>query len=304
MTHGADTEWDETMPLNSEGIKYGAQEIRLLRAAVGLRIDKEHDALAGSSAGGEHKQGSGKIYYDVAGSAPTQRPDEATNFTTADSGRLFYETDTGKLKVYVFGTGWVDVKANDYVALSVLSGDIQASPVIITPTIASFVNSGHNHTTAAKGGRAYPLYMLYEHRETNGVDGGTATTGSWLLFDDWTEVQDEGSDGVLAESNKAITLQIGTYVIRAWHVFFGCDAARLRLYNSSDSDVELEGGNAFSTTSASAVAHLEGKFTLAAAQSVRLEYQVGSTQATNGLGVKAEFGQELYGAIALWKVAD
>jgi len=309
MANGSAGAWDVDSPTNAEDAGSGASEIRYLREGVGTRMSKEHATLATGGAGGEHVAGSAFSYYETGAeeSVPTERPN-GDSLTSADNGRLWYRTDTGAIYVYIHST-WTLVKAGDYVANSVLGTDLEESPTIVTPTIADLTNMTHDHADAAGGGRAYPLYMLYEDRENSGVDGGAAVLDgvNWQLFEGWAEVQDEGSDGVLAESDKAITLQAGTYVIRAWHTFFACKAVRIRLYNSSGGgSIELQGGNAYAhgTSSSSVVAHLEGEFTLDEAQNVRLEYRVGTAQATNGLGVKAGFGQELYGAIALWKVAD
>jgi hypothetical protein len=73
-------------------------EIRDLRTGVGIRMNKEHATLATASAGGEHKEGSAKAYYES--SEPTQRPDGVTNLDSNDAGRIWIDSDDDSLKIY------------------------------------------------------------------------------------------------------------------------------------------------------------------------------------------------------------
>ena len=79
--------WDETAPANGDSLALADDQIRGLRMGVKDRLDKEHVAFAGSTAGGEHKEGSGKVYYQAG--APTTKPDGATSLDSADEGRLW-----------------------------------------------------------------------------------------------------------------------------------------------------------------------------------------------------------------------
>lgn len=97
------TSWDETVPVIGSDRRDGHQEILGLRKGLRIRLEYEHDTLAASSVGGEHKKGSAKTYYQPA--EPTQRPDAATNLGPADEGRLWIHDTTRVLKVYDDGTG-------------------------------------------------------------------------------------------------------------------------------------------------------------------------------------------------------
>ena len=104
MPHpGTGIKWDEELPRDDDPRHYGDDEIRDLRKGINLRVQKEHEILAGASSteaeGGEHKKGSAKAYY--TSTAPTKRPDTSTPFTSDDEGRLWVDTtDSGySLKV-------------------------------------------------------------------------------------------------------------------------------------------------------------------------------------------------------------
>lgn len=92
MPHdGTGTGWNETQPSDSDNISLGAQELRDLRKGVRIRLEKEHTDVDVSSAGGEHLEGSAKIYRQDA--APTNRPDGLTALDSDDDGRMWLESD-------------------------------------------------------------------------------------------------------------------------------------------------------------------------------------------------------------------
>lgn len=118
MANNSETDWDEAAPAGSDPRNKGDDEIRYLRASVRARLAKEHDTPATSSAGGEHKAGSAKVYY--ATSDPTLRPDGVTALSAADAGRLLYRSDLAALKVYS-GSAWGLVGASGGAAFAVLN---------------------------------------------------------------------------------------------------------------------------------------------------------------------------------------
>ncbi len=102
MAHSGDgTGWSETTPAGTEPIYLGALEIRDLRKGLNLRIKKEHVIMSATTGGAEHKSGSAMAYALATASAPTLRPDAATSFTSADIGRVWYDTTLNVLKILV-----------------------------------------------------------------------------------------------------------------------------------------------------------------------------------------------------------
>ena len=98
---GDGTGYNEAIPAGTDPIYLGALEIREVKKATNLRIKKEHDIFAASTVGGEHKTGSAMAYALATASAPTLRPDAATAFTSADVGRVWYDTTLNVLKILV-----------------------------------------------------------------------------------------------------------------------------------------------------------------------------------------------------------
>ncbi len=104
--------WTISEPGDTDPRNEGATEIRGLRAGVGIRMDKEHNALSGSASpadGGEHKAGSA-VAYRAATTQPSNRPD-GVSLTSADEGRFFIDSADGN-RLYVYtGSTWVAVAA-------------------------------------------------------------------------------------------------------------------------------------------------------------------------------------------------
>lgn len=94
---GTGTGWAENSPASTEAVSTGPIEFKDLRTGVRLRMKKEHVEPAGSTAGGEHKNGSAKCWYQVT--EPTVRPDGTTALTDDDKGRLWFDTNA-RPKIY------------------------------------------------------------------------------------------------------------------------------------------------------------------------------------------------------------
>ena len=105
----AGTTWTESEPALTDPRYLGQQEIRGLRTGVRLRTQREHETFAASTAGGWHRAGSAKAYYQSG--EPSQRPDAATALNADDDGRLWVDSDDNKLYVYVDPGGFEAVGA-------------------------------------------------------------------------------------------------------------------------------------------------------------------------------------------------
>ena len=116
---GTGTGWAETDPTDSEFVSDGAQEIRDIRKGTRIRTEYEHETFAASSAGGEHKKGSAKAYYQDA--SPANRPDGSTALTSADAGRMLVASSTQIASVYDIVSGFLPLKAaTDNASLSAI----------------------------------------------------------------------------------------------------------------------------------------------------------------------------------------
>ena len=84
------TAWDTASPDIDQLIGNHYKELYDLRKGVGIRMDKEHETLATSSAGGVHKQGSARAFWQDA--APTTQIDGSA-WDSGDTGSLWFDTN-------------------------------------------------------------------------------------------------------------------------------------------------------------------------------------------------------------------
>lgn len=102
--------WDESYPDIDDVYGQSFLEIRDLRKGMRIRLEKEHNTIGISGAGGEHKQGSAISYAGNYSAAwPEHRPDGTTDLTAADTGRIALDTTSipNRFAIYTHGTGWV-----------------------------------------------------------------------------------------------------------------------------------------------------------------------------------------------------
>jgi hypothetical protein len=143
-----------------------------------------------------------------------------------------------------------------------------------------------------------------QHQASDGVDGGTFTSGAWQTRPLSTVVSNDITGASLATNE--ITLPAGTYYIDANAMGFTVTRHQARLYNVTDAAAVLYGMNAFSTgTNNGNYASVRGKFTIAAEKALRLEHQCGTTASNTGFGYPCTFGNtEVYADVLIWKLTE
>ena len=146
-------------------------------------------------------------------------------------------------------------------------------------------------------------YILLQDIKASGSDGGTFTSGSWVTRILNTEVVDEGGNCSL--SSNQFTLAAGTYEYKISCPAFRCDNHQAVLYNVTDAAIVAYGTSEISGPSDATGTRswVAGKMTLAAPKVFEVQHQCIATQATNGLGVGAGLGSELYTIAELWRTA-
>lgn len=138
-----------------------------------------------------------------------------------------------------------------------------------------------------------------QDQKTLGTNGGTATAGAWQTRVLNTVVLNEIA-GASLTSNQ-FTLPIGKFEIDAKAPIFAINGHQIRLQNITDTTTMFYGLSSYSA-SEGGLSMLKGKFTLAAPKVFELQHRFASTRATNGIGVAASFGTEIYSDVFVRKV--
>ena len=88
------TKWDITSPDIDQPYGNDYKEIYDLRKGIAIRMNKEHETLATSSAGGVHKPGSAVAWHLATASIPAKQVDGTTALDSGDNGRMWHDITT------------------------------------------------------------------------------------------------------------------------------------------------------------------------------------------------------------------
>lgn len=280
MAHdGTGTGWDETSPSDSEAIEDGATEVRDLRKAARIRLEKEHVIPATASAGGEHKAGSGMAFHQTT--TPTVRPDGTTSFTAADAGRLWVHSTNKNLSVLDNAGSFHNV--------------VPAAGVLTKTMCADGFLAG-----------ILPMAVLREVATTGNVVTGGITSGAWRTRVLNEETSDAGTIVSLDTGTGIFTLSAGTYRIFAWAIGHQIGGNQIRLRNITDSSTPT-GGNGSSELAPTGVeVHSKScfsvRFEILGTKEFKIEHYCHTTNTTDGLGKAANVGlQEVYAEVVILK---
>jgi len=212
------------------------------------------------------------------------------NATAGSEIRLPEDTDNG--------SNYVAIKAPDTIAsnltLTLPSADGSSGQVLQTngSGVLSFISSGGKFESA--------LFHVRDEK-TSGTIGGTATSGSFTKRTLNTTLTNEISGASI--SSDVITLPAGTYYINARVPFYGNpEYVKVKLRNTSDGTDALLGSNNYQNGFINDF-WVIGRFTIASQKNFELQYRVGFTVASEGLGHPSTYGTEVYADCQIWKVA-
>ena len=136
--------------------------------------------------------------------------------------------------------------------------------------------------------------------KASGTNGGTFTAGAWQTRDINTETD---PDAIVTISANQFTLGAGTYHIAASAGAAAVNAHQMRIYNITDSTVDLLGMSAFigSLVNGTTYSHCDGDITIVGTKTFELQHRCNTTNA-NGFGVAATLGNnEVYSQILITK---
>ena len=138
--------------------------------------------------------------------------------------------------------------------------------------------------------------------KASGVDGGTFTTGAWRQrdLDSLT-----GDTSFISLGTNDFSLDSGVYVITAAAPAFSVAEHQIRLWNSTSSIEEAVGSMEFNKTNATA----SSSSTITTVVSVgsagatfEIQHRCASTRSTNGFGLGASWGVNVYTQVKVQKL--
>jgi len=158
--------------------------------------------------------------------------------------------------------------------------------------------------SAGGGGIDGDDYICIRDEKTQNTHGGGFTSGAWRTRDLNVEQADSGNHCVITANQFVLTA--GDYVILAYAPASAVDEHQAKLYNVTGT-TDLIVGQTASTDSSitydNVNAIIQGKFTIAASQSLEIQHWCKSNNAGDGFGRRANIAIEVYTTVHLWKVA-
>jgi hypothetical protein len=139
--------------------------------------------------------------------------------------------------------------------------------------------------------------------QANNTNGGTATSGAWTKRTINTTLTNSIISCTLTSS--VISLPAGTYAITATSSFYATSSTQIKLRNTTDSSDTIMGAAVFNNvTNGGSAASLNGTFTITGTKNFEIQYRVGATKASEGLGTAMGFGStECFLTCTIEKVA-
>lgn len=143
---------------------------------------------------------------------------------------------------------------------------------------------------------------LLRDEKAQSTDAGDTVAGSWQRRDLTIKHGDPANNVSLA--NHQFTLAAGQYVLRARIPAFGAVGYfQARLYNITAGVTSAYGTSGrLNVTGVGGLSHIETVLIVLNSTTFELHMQA-QNAATNGLGIAAGFGTEVYSTVEIWKVA-
>ena len=155
----------------------------------------------------------------------------------------------------------------------------------------------------ASSSSAIKYIQLLDSKSATTQGGQASAVGSWYPRVINTISHDDTS--LVTVSSNLFKLPSGNYFIDASAEFNAVGRVRLRLKNSTDNTVLINGisTNASQAGGVTLSAKLSGYFTISDNKNLTIEYRTQATNNANDLGVAASFGvNEIYLIANLWKL--
>lgn len=167
--------------------------------------------------------------------------------------------------------------------------------------------NGTNAMTVASDGdvtfaNRYPQTALIADTKSQNTGGGTFTSAAWRTRTLNTEISD--LNNICSLSSDIFTLSSGTYLIEWTAPAYACDRHQTRLYDTTNSAV-IQYGNGNYANSSNAIENLSVGSAIVVISSdtgYKIEHQCGTDSVTQGFGVEANIGTEVYAQVKITKI--
>jgi len=228
-------------------------------------------------------------------------------------GLWYYETDTTKL-FYSSGKDWLGPvimpkeKPLPTTPVGIPNpkdrrlGRVFVPPVTNIATVTSKQQQRKLRKARTPTAGILTAYALIQEQKAQNKNGGAyPMLGIWQTRALNTTIYDTADITDLKQHQ--ITLDPGTYMVRASAAAYRMGNTQLRLQNVDVNQTLITGDSAFvsATASAAIVCTLTGAFTIVIPTTIELQHQGSVVTNNTGMGMAANFGTEVYATIEFWR---
>lgn len=147
-----------------------------------------------------------------------------------------------------------------------------------------------------------PIYVLVENAQSQNVDGGATSTGSFndLILN--TKTTDQSS--IASLSSNHVTLPAGTYIVRGfWPVYMASTGvAATQLYDVTNAAILIKGPGRYVKGDVNMDIPITGLIVLSGSAALAWQYRVSVSHA-QGQGIAGTFNTEHYAQLEFIKIA-
>ena len=180
-----------------------------------------------------------------------------------------------------------------------VNGD-DGDSVFTQTTFSEYAELNLGFKTASGGSEAY---AYIKDVKTNGVSGGTFTSGAWRTKD--LNDLDTNIVGASLSANR-FTLPAGTYEIQSTAPSFSAGRHNSKLRNITNSSDVLIGSGSYDAGPypyAESQSFINGTFTILSTTDFEIQHRCEVTETNNGFGVESNFGvNEVYTQVRIKKI--
>lgn len=176
-----------------------------------------------------------------------------------------------------------------------------------TLKVSNIQDISNNAAMSISGGdvtfnNRYPQTALIADTKSQNTAGGTFTSGAWQTRTLNTEISD--INNICSLSSNVFTLSSGTYLIEWSAPAYYVERHQTRLYDTTNSAVIQYGSSSYASVANAVQNSSLGSAIVVISSNTgyRIEHQAGSTSATQGFGVEANMGTEVYAQVKITKI--
>jgi len=138
------------------------------------------------------------------------------------------------------------------------------------------------------------------HDTKTATQGGSSVATTWTKRDLTLDTTNSG----ISVASSVITLPAGTWHVSGYSSYYEVNNAQSRLQNTTGGTTLLLGQSVYAPVGCYATSVVEGVFTIAASQSVELQYYTAIVKANTGLGVSLGIGgDDTYSKLTFTRVS-